>query len=461
MKTAALLCGAASLVVANLVTAKDFSFEFKTLSADEVMNFPGGYGTYGRLQTKKPAELKKEPDAISKRPLYGQFGVATNENVFLYRLDESKGNAMGYDRLVVDLNQNGDLTDDAVCKPADLPKAPSAMSSDYEQAVFGPIQMPANKKVGPWQPVVFAQMSLYNRKLLSEDSERNLFIGQLRVKSGWYLETLVNLPGVKQKVGLVDGDCNLRLGEPWKSMTYTNEDGVNWYFSPRDSYLVDADKSGRFENNPFGSEYTAVGPVIYLGPLPYRVALAADLKSINVEPWTGPLAELVLKPIGDQVQKLTLASENVPGQWGLMEVDVLKGKAKVPPGTYRFYGCQVEGRAAKLERIRASATKRIFKDTFTAEAGKSMSLTCGAPMEIRVAAAWQPNYVVENGVYRELPPSPTNRVLRINASVVGTAGEGYHTYGIGKDFSKDPPKPVFTVKTPEGKQLLTGNLEYG
>jgi hypothetical protein len=82
-------------------------------------------------------------------------------------------------------------------------------------------------------------------------------------------------------------------------------------------------------------------------------------------------------------------------------------------------------------------------------------------MEIRVAADWQQSYVVSNGVYRIVPPSPTNRVLRINASVIGSAGEGYHTYGIGKDFSKDPPKPVFTVKTRDGKPLLTGNLEYG
>ena len=50
---------------------------------------------------------------------------------------------------------------------------------------------------------------------------------------------------------------------------------------------------------------------------------------------------------------------------------------------------------------------------------------------------------------------------RSRSSVIGSAGEGYHTYGIGKGFSKDPPKPVFTVKTREGKQLLTGNLEYG
>lgn len=459
MKTAALLCGVASLAAANLASAKEFPFEFKTLKADEVMNFPGGYGAYGQLQTKKPEALKQEPAAVSKHPLYGLFGEGTNEHRFLYRLDESKGNAMGYDRLVIDLNQNGDLTDDEAFKAAEQAKTARPMSSDFEQAVFGPIPMP--KKIGPWQPVVFAQMYIYNRQLLAQESERPAFIGQLRIKSGWYLETFVALEGVKQKVGLVDGDCNLRLGEPWPSSTYTNNDGVNRYFSPGDSFLVDADKSGRFENNPFGSEYAPVGPVLYFGPSPYKVALAPDLKSINVELWTGPLAELTLKPIGDQVQKLTLASTSAAGQWQLMEVEVVKGKARVPPGTYSLYGCQVEGRAAKLERIRASATKRVLKDTFTAEAGKSTALTCGAPMEIRVAASWQQSYVVSNGVYQVVPPNPTNRVLRINASVIGSAGEGYHTYGIGKDFSKDPPKPVFTVKTREGKQLLTGNLEYG
>jgi hypothetical protein len=39
----------------------------------------------------------------------GKLGVA-------FRLDEPQGKGKGYDRLILDLNRNGDLTDDPVWK---------------------------------------------------------------------------------------------------------------------------------------------------------------------------------------------------------------------------------------------------------------------------------------------------------------------------------------------------------
>ena len=33
------------------------------------------------------------------------------------------------------------------------------------------------------------------------------------LKAGWYLDTTVEINGLKQKVGVYDGDSNLRLGD--------------------------------------------------------------------------------------------------------------------------------------------------------------------------------------------------------------------------------------------------------
>jgi hypothetical protein len=92
--------------------AKDFPLEFKTLKPEEVKAFPGAFYTYGRLRNGRPEALKKEPKALGRQVFYGQLNEG-KPNAFVFRIEESK-EGKGYDRLRIDLNQNGDLTDDPV-----------------------------------------------------------------------------------------------------------------------------------------------------------------------------------------------------------------------------------------------------------------------------------------------------------------------------------------------------------
>ena len=100
---------------------------------------------------------------MSRHPLYGESRVTPSGPAFLFRLDESKGDGKGYDELIVDMNQNGDLTDDPVSPRVVLPTDAPDDASD--QMVFGPIQAPADKAVAGGRPVYFAQVYTFNREL--------------------------------------------------------------------------------------------------------------------------------------------------------------------------------------------------------------------------------------------------------------------------------------------------------
>ena len=90
---------------------------------------------------------------------------------------------------------------------------------------------------------------------------QNVYAGQLRLKAGWYLDTTVELKGLKQKVGVYDGDCNLRLGDVAKAQTYRSSgEEENWYFGPGDFLLMDVDGSGAFESDAFDSESCSLWP---------------------------------------------------------------------------------------------------------------------------------------------------------------------------------------------------------
>jgi hypothetical protein len=457
------ICLLATLGAVITTGAGDFPLTFKTIPAKDVMSFAGSSGTYGMLRLQKPAVLKKETKAISRHPLYGQCREGRTETGFLFRLDESKGDGKGYDRLIVDMNRNGDLTDDPVVERAVVRGESKGTRSDRE--LFGPIQAPQGEKIAGGRPVYFAEAYIFNAELIrNEQATRSaaFMVGQLRFKAGWYLEATVQLDGMKRMMGVYDGDSNLRLGDAPQTLTMTNR-GVNlWYFVGGDNLLVDADGSGSFDNDVFQSESCAFAPILYMGAKPYRVALSPDNTSLQVEPWTETLAEVAVVPHGDQVHSVTLACERSAGQWQLIRAGTADGAVKVPPGNYRLYACELLGKAAAREQVMASAYQRNLQKPVSFSAGKGNSLRCGPPLEIKVTAerARPPTMgLVAEESRGTKADSEFN--LSINAEVFGQGGEAYFTYRKGEKFRDQPAKPTFRVADARGKKVKDGNLEFG
>ena len=464
-----LLCGVVLTAIPFLAPAKDFPLEFKTLNAEETMAFPGGSGISGSLRLDKPGAITKAPTAISKHPLYGELSIRTNR--LWFRIDESKGDGKGYDRLIVDLNQNGDLTDDPVAARVEQPKPASALNQP-EIALFGPIPVPDEKKIGTWRPIYFAQMYLYAKPADIAANRGNSYLGQLRFKAGWYLETTVDLDGVTRKVGIVDGNCNFRLGDFNQPTTYQNGTETNWYFQGGDYFLVANDVSGKFENSIGSSVSAPFGPLLYLGAKPYKAVLAADDKSLALETWTGPLAELALQPHGEQVSGIQVAWEAAPGEWQLLQPGVENGKAKVPSGNYRLYTCTLKVKTATGETMILSGYKRTPKDTIKAEAGVATPFKCGAPLEVKVTSVRDTrnsgSTASDSGSFLDRffgGSAGSEPVLQqlIQASVLGAGGEMYSNFYLKEDKGnlRQPPKPAFAINTADGKQVASGNMEFG
>jgi hypothetical protein len=454
------VCGLVAIAAVVAASGEDFPLTFRTIPAKDVMSFPGGSGTYGQLELARPAKLRKEPKAMSRHPLYGVCRDLPAGPSFLYRVDESKGDGKGYDQLIVDLNQNGNLTDDPVCTRAVLPS--DRRTGSMEQMLFGPIQAPAEKAIAGGRPQVFAQVYLFNRQLLTSGrSIPGMTIGQLVLKAGWYLDTTVTVDGLKQKVGVFDGDGNLHLGDVSRSQTYTNRTEVSWYFRWGDTLLVDADGSDGFENDVFQSKAYPFGPLLYLGGKAYKVALAPDCKSLSVEPWTEPLAEVALKPQGDEVRTVTLAWQQPGGQWQLLRPEVTAGKVMVPPGDYRIYACSLAGGSAQRDQVMVSGMQRVPQTPVSIAAGQANTIECGGPLEIKVTAA-KTRAITQLMLGEDAGDAKTDSdsELRINANVIGAGGEIYSTFQKGTGFRLQPPKPTFKI-TQAGKMVANGNLEFG
>jgi hypothetical protein len=455
------ICGALSVAMVASALAEDCPLAFRTIPAKEVMAFPGGSGSIGSLQVAKPTKLKQEPKAISRHPLYGECRDTTTGAALVYRLDESKGFGKGYDRLIVDMNQNGDLNDDPVTQLATL--AGERQTTSPEQLLFGPIQAPADKAFAGGRPIYFARVYIYNRQLLNSSQQApNILIGQLMLKAGWYLDTELELNGRKLKVGVFDGDSNLLLGDVSQPQTYTSNGEKSWYFRSGDYLLVDTDGSGKFENDVTQSEACPFGPILYLSGKAYKVALTAGCKSLRVEPWSEALAEVALQPHGDQVRNLTLAWDGPSENWQLIRPTVTGGKIMVPPGNYRLYTCSLVAGSGSRDQIMLSGAQRNPQTPVSIATGKANVLDCGGPIQINVKAtkvkAGARGLQIEDSGNAAANSEPT---LSINASFAGSGGEIYNSFLKGERFQSKPPKPTYSIVEAGGKTVATGNLEFG
>jgi len=196
------------------------------------------------------------------------------------------------------------------------------------------------------------------------------------------------------------------------------------------------------------------------------VVLSADCTSLRVEPWPDPLAELVVQPQGGQVRDVLLAWERSPKQWVLIKAVVAQGKTKVPPGNLRFNGCVLAGQAAPDEQLMISGGYRKPDLSIKTRVGQPATLRCGSPLEMRVSAFKRkasdlprtPDLIAEEAKARE----PLSDVaLQIRAELMGAAGETFSAFAKGADLSGAPPKPRFTVLAKDGKEVASGNLEFG
>ena len=465
MKMAVSLCGAILLAMPGLSGATDYPLAFKTLDAHQAFSTSFGILNYAMIQPAKPAGIVKAPPAMSQRPLYGTITAGSDQ--LLFRLDESKGTGRGYDRLIVDVNRNGNLTDDPVVSPA---SPTSGSVATPNSAIFGPIQAPDSLKIGTERPIFYAQVYVFVPAGTIGNLGVGSTVGEIIVKPGWYLEATVNAGGKQHKVDLVDADCNFKLGEverPVNNQSALNAVGAGWLFEGGDRFVVDWDIARGVQSTVYDDQSCSFGPVLYLDGTPYKAALAADGKSLSLDAWTEPLAELAV-PHSEQISSLHLAWEKSPGNWVLIRPGVENGVAKVPPGNYRLYSLVLKAKTASGDSLVMSGIKRLPGASIKAVAGQAALLKCGAPLDVNLTCPSLAGLgsvssgATVLGALSQGLLGQAGAMRSIQATLLGAGGETYSVPYLmgGNGALRQPPEPTFTVYL-EGKKVDSGSLEYG
>ncbi len=147
-----LFCGIGIAGAATVVPEDAAAFDLKEISTFDVRDAEKSsfhFGAYVICETKRDAKAVRYPALQSDKPLYGSFHVGASATEldagyhYRFAMDESAGSGRGYDRMYIDMNRNGDLTDDGFCRPMkDVPtKALFEFGSDATQVCFETIKL--------------------------------------------------------------------------------------------------------------------------------------------------------------------------------------------------------------------------------------------------------------------------------------------------------------------------------
>lgn len=452
------------MVLPLCVCGAEFPLAFRTLEPAALKDrLKWGYGCSALLNVDKPSSLKVEPPARSRLPLYGEL-TWPGQPPMPFRVDESRGSGTGHDRLLLDLNRNGDLTDEPEFAPG--PDIQSwSRSSETRLLLFGPIQLtadcPAVKRTLPYYAMLNLRSDVIRELRSNPQRQVHRVAGNLRLRPGWYLEATLTVGGTTQTVAIVDNNANLRVGDLCiPEPEFTDE----WILTAGtgDRFVTDRAAFGISSiNEPFAE-------LLYIGFQPYRVELSSDWKTLRVEPWPGPLAHLSLQPRGNQIEWLHLFLQDAAGQWQLVGVPVTNGAARVPAARYGLMSVVLRGKNKSGETLKIASESQPRTNTFVAVPGSSNTLVLGPPLMLHanVETRAEPDqYAPESKLGSLLRRLFTARQheLVVRATVLGQGGEQYGGFWVepasaDRKWIEPGPRVVVLV---DKRQVYSGNLEFG
>ncbi len=368
------------------------------------------------VQTQRPSAIRHSPKDAR---LFGTIEMANRS--WAFALMRSKKGGTAFDRLVLDSNQNGDLTDDPV------PIAKVRTSKRY---------LPG-KRWTEWRvsfyPVglnIAIKKTAVRHALLLNFEGQDQGIYEARYRTYCYWSGTIPPPLGPLKVALIDYNSNGLLGdEPPKHPDV-------YHLGRGDLFLTDDNGDG----NPFNDGMPPLPKLLHLKGGYYQLSLnlLAGSPTLTLAPYRGP-AGILSAPYPQM--GLGLFSD----RWGPLIVRLQNGKALIPEGTYQILEWEATARddqnhlwslgayrAEEGTRGTAATTFSVRKDSLT-------------PLPI---------------------PSTLRTILTVEHRDTSvefnlTLMIGSFRVGFLRKDKKNPPEPILKIVDETGKVVTQLKFHYG
>jgi len=484
------LTAVAVMLAVTCVYAESFTLELKRLSTspaspeenafrstyEQGFYMRSGMGSYARQDGEVPnfsKVIKKEPAKYqTDKPFRGVVKLGSQHFGFVLdtaaedKDDKGKekekkpsGNTrkfeiVRYNRLLFDLNHNGDLTDDEVIE-AKEPRGTSRQSN-YANYAFPRVDLTIETEGVEMEFAFTFSVYAYGSTSYS--------YANASLRAAAYRDGEVTLNGKKKRIVLVDYNSNGRFDDGWSIAPNIHYSGGGVYPKSGDMVFVAPDARGTSGHSPTMNDSQQ-----YLSKL------------VNIE---GRFFDVKVSPAGD---KMTLTPSSIPaghvtnpnkGYRAVVYSDIgfMKisgddsGKATLPEGEWKLASYTID-RTGFAEEEKEKKESASLLDTLSAALTKTQHSS--RPRTTRISAHGTNSYVavkVRGGETVEFPfgqpytPEVTvshgagSSTASLGMALIGAGGE--RCSGIYVNGSR-PSAPEFTITDPDGKEVHTGKFEYG
>ena len=325
---------ALGLVVLSATGAQDEQWlQYRTTR--EPWRFLGSVrSTHLPFETQAPEGLTL-PKFNSGEPLFAKWTTPMAKAGHRWiTLDQSR-KAGPYDLLYVDVNGNGDLSDE---RPV------AAFSKQRQGAQFGPVQVLFEGDEG-------SISYHFNFRYYSYQRDKKT-IRRGHITTGCWYEGSVTVGGKKYRCMLVDYNANGTF----------NDTSMNFQ-------MIDRIRIGQGKNltERFVGKYLPVGDALYTPEVAKDGACIAFQPAGDV-----PMGTLV---VSDEIGSLSAGGEN-----GLLDAKTDQGVAKLPAGKYRFQQWQIKRKDDRGVVWALSARRFPDKSIFEITEGAETRMDIGEPI---------------------------------------------------------------------------------
>jgi hypothetical protein len=375
--------------------------------------------------------VKKEIEKYQcEKPLRG-VAVFGTENV-PFVLDSAGPASTGYDTLYIDLNRNGDLTDDKAIKALPIPAEQDA-AAGFLTRTFPPSEVFRLGAEGAEYAVQVDTMSIRQ--------ETMPVYHYVMIRSAVYREGDITLDGKQHHIVLVDHNSNGRFNDPWviNEQIMAKIDYV--YPTPGDVLFMDPDMKDR---RIYGAE---IADRKDQHPVSKSLVIDGHVYDVTISPAGDTLTLLPSQsPVGFVRSANQEYSAVLYGDKGFLKIGGTKsGSVPVPEGDWRLlrYVIDLSKTDTTTETTRVTANGAKGGPVVKVEKGKTVDLAFGPPYR---------------GIVKVSGYSPSQSSASLSMSIVGSASEtcsGILVKG------KQPEKPKLVIATADGKIVDRGAFEYG
>lgn len=379
---------------------------------------------------RAPAQpLKGQPKYASERVLFFELKLGPEQTAFALALDESRGTDTGYDRLYVDANADGDLSDEQ-------PIQGMFVSGDLRgTCLFLDVALSVDYGGGKatWHCDAYAHLV----RASDIDAERTV----LAIRPRGRYEGELALNGKKRKIALVDADCTGRFNDPPQLPKEGSE--KKGQPSGGDRVLVDLNGDGRFDAS---REAFACTKYLTLDGGRFLLTVAPNGQTLTLSEATVATGSLARH--GGGTFSLTLLSP----EHGEVKLSSKGEPAKLPAGKYTIRQCSVEIKS--LTGGTWEATAEGASDGKVIEIAKDKVTTAKFGPPLRLGATVS---VMPDGKLSAVKPGDT---LVMEPKITGQAGEVYELSALSDDGGIPEP-PSVTIRNAKGEVVTQADFQYG